>query len=288
MGDGLPDNEYREYFAPDYRLHLCWKTSAPAPTHVAPLLPNSTAASADVADPNPSACSECPWCWAGVDMEDGLPDNEYREYFAPDYKLHLHPDPQVPDQNERRYLDDVVREVLSQLQGYAFQGLAGLPPLHAGLCMWGGWKLCCFHRHPCALSLHVQTQAQWTIKDDVVREVLSQLQGYTFLGPWGWQFLHFGRKMEGPVLVAGVCLLGPGRLAINACEEGGGVGKTLQSQTALKCHVLHVEGGAGKRMEKYYPSCRGKPFRAPGACNLHAGLCMWGVGGWGYHLHRRH
>ena len=48
-------------------------------------------------------------------MDDGLPDNEYREYFAPDYKLQLQPDPTVMDQNTREYTDGVVREVLTQL-----------------------------------------------------------------------------------------------------------------------------------------------------------------------------
>ena len=52
-------------------------------------------------------------------MDEGLPDNEYREYFAPDYKLQLQSDPSVVDQNTREYTDGVVREVLSQLARHA-------------------------------------------------------------------------------------------------------------------------------------------------------------------------
>ena len=52
-------------------------------------------------------------------MDDGLPDNEYREYFAPDYRLQLQSDPAVADQNTKEYTDSVVREVLTQLSRHA-------------------------------------------------------------------------------------------------------------------------------------------------------------------------
>ena len=60
-----------------------------------------------------------PACCTGVDMDDGLPDNEYREYFAPDYRLQLQSDPAVADQNTKEYTDSVVREVLTQLSRHA-------------------------------------------------------------------------------------------------------------------------------------------------------------------------
>ena len=60
MEDGLPDNEYREYFAPSYKLHLCLQphVSHPHTTLLAPLLPSHSAAASGAAHHTPE-CLPC-------------------------------------------------------------------------------------------------------------------------------------------------------------------------------------------------------------------------------------
>jgi histone deacetylase 1/2 len=55
-----------------------------------------------------------PRCWAyetgiavGEELENVLPENDYSEYFAPEYKLHL-PVSNMENLNSRDYLDTIV------------------------------------------------------------------------------------------------------------------------------------------------------------------------------------
>ena len=54
-----------------------------------------------------------PRCWAyetglvlGEDLPNEIPENEYYEYFAPEYKLHL-PVSNMENQNTKEYLDTI-------------------------------------------------------------------------------------------------------------------------------------------------------------------------------------
>eukprot|EP01113_Clastostelium_recurvatum_P022959 TRINITY_DN2746_c0_g1_i1.p1 TRINITY_DN2746_c0_g1~~TRINITY_DN2746_c0_g1_i1.p1 ORF type:complete len:437 (-),score=71.12 TRINITY_DN2746_c0_g1_i1:56-1222(-) len=61
-------------------------------------------------------------CWAyetalccDVDLEDELPYNEFIEYYAPEYRLHIPPSNMV-DQNGREYLDHCRMKIIEQLR----------------------------------------------------------------------------------------------------------------------------------------------------------------------------
>lgn len=62
----------------------------------------------------------------GVELDDSLPQNEYYEYFAPDYVLHLKPG-SVENKNTREELDLIRAELIDSLDrlphvpGTAFQ-----------------------------------------------------------------------------------------------------------------------------------------------------------------------
>lgn len=47
-------------------------------------------------------------------MADDLPLNDYYEYFAPDYKLHIPVDCSVPNMNKREHLEKVSRHCMAQ------------------------------------------------------------------------------------------------------------------------------------------------------------------------------
>ena len=61
-------------------------------------------------------------CWAyetgcllNVDLEDNLPQNDYIEYFGPEYRLHFTPS-NMENQNEREYLEKVRNKILQNLE----------------------------------------------------------------------------------------------------------------------------------------------------------------------------
>ena len=39
-------------------------------------------------------------------MSNNIPYNDYFEFYAPNFKLHLEPDPDLDDANSREYLDE--------------------------------------------------------------------------------------------------------------------------------------------------------------------------------------
>ncbi|CAM9107494.1 unnamed protein product, partial [Scytosiphon promiscuus] len=62
-------------------------------------------------------------CWAyetgvllGKEIDDSVPYNDYFEYYAPDFKLHLTPSPQMENLNTPQDLDRLKTTVLRQLQ----------------------------------------------------------------------------------------------------------------------------------------------------------------------------
>jgi len=62
-------------------------------------------------------------CWAyetavlldKPDIDNNIPFNDYYEYYAPEYQLHLDPEP-MENQNSKEMLDSVRTELLQQLQ----------------------------------------------------------------------------------------------------------------------------------------------------------------------------
>lgn len=59
-----------------------------------------------------------PRCWTyetsvilGVDLPNEMPENEYKIYFAPDYKLHL-PISNMENQNSKSYLDKTIERII--------------------------------------------------------------------------------------------------------------------------------------------------------------------------------
>ena len=60
-------------------------------------------------------CNDWAAAWAGVELEDELPDNEYREYFAPDYRLSIPLRADVENLNTREYLDQLKRKLFATL-----------------------------------------------------------------------------------------------------------------------------------------------------------------------------
>jgi hypothetical protein len=50
-----------------------------------------------------------------VELEDELPENEYRNYFAPDYRLHIPVRKDIENLNTREYLEQVQRKVFMNL-----------------------------------------------------------------------------------------------------------------------------------------------------------------------------
>ncbi len=51
----------------------------------------------------------------GCELEDELPENEYREYFAPDYRLHIPLRSDVENLNTREYLDQLKRKLFANI-----------------------------------------------------------------------------------------------------------------------------------------------------------------------------
>lgn len=59
------------------------------------------------------------WCYEtgvalGVEIEDALPENEYYEYFGPDYTLHVTPS-NMENKNSRQMLEDVRVQIMENL-----------------------------------------------------------------------------------------------------------------------------------------------------------------------------
>jgi len=61
-------------------------------------------------------------CWAyetavclGVDLPDSLPENEFSDYYAPDYRLHI-PPARMEDYNTKKYLEETTAELLENLK----------------------------------------------------------------------------------------------------------------------------------------------------------------------------
>mmetsp|Transcript_14673 Transcript_14673/g.34924 ORF Transcript_14673/g.34924 Transcript_14673/m.34924 type:complete len:422 (-) Transcript_14673:206-1471(-) len=77
-------------------------------------------------------------CWAyetavvlEKELADDLPPNDYYEYFVPDWKLHLQPNPSMDNLNTRSYLEGIKQQVLEnlrQLQGAPSVQMAQMPP----------------------------------------------------------------------------------------------------------------------------------------------------------------
>lgn len=65
------------------------------------------------------------------ELEDDLPPNDYYEYFVPDWKLHLQPNPTMDNLNSRQYLEGIKSQVLENLralQGAPSVQMAQMPP----------------------------------------------------------------------------------------------------------------------------------------------------------------
>ena len=58
------------------------------------------------------------WIRAGVEMEDALPENEYKEYFAPDYRLHIETQSNRENLNTNEYLEKVKQRLMENLSRY--------------------------------------------------------------------------------------------------------------------------------------------------------------------------
>jgi histone deacetylase 1/2 len=77
------------------------------------------------------------WCYETAvlldqpDIPNEIPYNDYYEYFAPDYELHLAPEP-MENLNDKKMLDGIRTELLqqlSELQGAPSVGMQQVPPL---------------------------------------------------------------------------------------------------------------------------------------------------------------
>lgn len=62
-----------------------------------------------------------PRCWTyetsvilGEELQNEMPENEYRIYFAPDYKLHL-PISNMENQNSKAYLDKTIEQIVDNI-----------------------------------------------------------------------------------------------------------------------------------------------------------------------------
>ena len=64
--------------------------------------------------------ANCMHTCAGQELDDTLPDNEYRDYYQPEYRLRLPEDPAMPDKNVREEMENVRNRVLQQLSACAF------------------------------------------------------------------------------------------------------------------------------------------------------------------------
>ena len=65
------------------------------------------------------------------ELADDLPPNDYYEYFVPDWKLHLQPNPQMENLNTRAYLEGIKQQALENLralQGAPSVQMAQMPP----------------------------------------------------------------------------------------------------------------------------------------------------------------
>mmetsp|Transcript_18611 Transcript_18611/g.56182 ORF Transcript_18611/g.56182 Transcript_18611/m.56182 type:complete len:202 (-) Transcript_18611:339-944(-) len=74
-------------------------------------------------------------CWAyetsvvlGEELAEELPWNDYYEYFAPDFNLHVAPSPTMENANTRQYLENVRQQVFENLK--MLQGAPGVQ-MHA-------------------------------------------------------------------------------------------------------------------------------------------------------------
>ncbi|KAG8468067.1 hypothetical protein KFE25_007119 [Diacronema lutheri] len=81
-------------------------------------------------------------CWTyetavalNQELADDLPPNDYYEYFVPDWKLNLQPNPSMDNLNSRHYLEGIKAQVLENLralQGAPSVQMAQMPPaLHS-------------------------------------------------------------------------------------------------------------------------------------------------------------
>jgi histone deacetylase 1/2 len=77
------------------------------------------------------------WCYETAvlldqpEIPNEIPYNDYYEYFAPDYELHLAPEP-MENLNDKKMLDGIRTELLQQLsdlQGAPSVGMQQVPPL---------------------------------------------------------------------------------------------------------------------------------------------------------------
>ncbi len=62
-----------------------------------------------------------PRCWTyetsvilGQELNNDMPENEYRIYFAPDYKLHL-PISNMENQNSKAYLEKTIQQIVENI-----------------------------------------------------------------------------------------------------------------------------------------------------------------------------
>lgn len=70
--------------------------------------------------------------WVKSNLVD-LPYNDYLEYFAPDYKLPITPNPVMENMNNKQYLDDILARILQNLKHA--QGAIPIPPSAVCLCL---------------------------------------------------------------------------------------------------------------------------------------------------------
>jgi hypothetical protein len=52
---------------------------------------------------------------AGKELDDDLPDNEYKEYFGPDYKLHAKTLNDKRNDNSQQYLESLKIQLLQNI-----------------------------------------------------------------------------------------------------------------------------------------------------------------------------
>ncbi len=63
-----------------------------------------------------------PRCWtyetsiiAGVELDNNIPENDYRVYFAPEYKIHMQTS-NMENQNSSGYLEKITQQILKNLE----------------------------------------------------------------------------------------------------------------------------------------------------------------------------
>lgn len=54
-------------------------------------------------------------CVTGAELSDDLPDNDFMEYFGPDYKLHVRPSKKSKNENSSGYLESLKVKLLQNL-----------------------------------------------------------------------------------------------------------------------------------------------------------------------------